>query len=177
MGVTEFFDTPSELIAPQEPVGVPPVVAVVVVHELGDWTADSLAALASQDYPNLQILVLSTSQQTDEAATAIVDVCANNAPASVLRFMDSNPGFGAACNNVLVMVDGESGFYLFIHDDAVLAADGVSRLIEELYRSNAGIVGPKIVSWDDVRQLQSVGVAVDRFGERDSVVSADEIDQ
>ena len=28
MGVTEFFDTPSELIAPQEPVGVPPVVAV-----------------------------------------------------------------------------------------------------------------------------------------------------
>ena len=177
MGVTEFFDTPSELIAPQEPVGVPPVVAVVVVHELGDWTADSLAALASQDYPNLQILVLSTSQQTDEAATAILDVCANNAPASALRFMDSNPGFGAACNNVLVMVDGESGFYLFIHDDAVLAADGVSRLIEELYRSNAGIVGPKIVSWDDVRQLQSVGVAVDRFGERDSVVSADEIDQ
>ncbi len=45
MGVTEFFDTPSELIAPQEPVGVPPVVAVVVVHELGDWTADCLAAV------------------------------------------------------------------------------------------------------------------------------------
>ncbi|MSO59441.1 MAG: glycosyltransferase [Ilumatobacteraceae bacterium] len=175
--MTEFSDIAPDASAETEPVLAPPVVAVVVVHELADCTAECLDALGSQDYPNLQILVLSTSSETHEAATATLDMVANNAPKSVLRFMGANPGFGAACNNVLVMVDGESGFYLFIHDDAALATDAVSRLIEELYRSNAGIVGPKVVSWNDARQLESVGIAVDRFGERDSVVDAGEIDQ
>ena len=175
--MTEFFEIPSDSSLGTEVVVAPPVVAVVVVHEQGDWTAECLSALGSQDYPNLQILVLSTSGETNEAATTTVDMVANNAPNSVLRFMDANPGFNAACNNVLAMVDGENGFYLFLHDDAVLATNGVSRLIEELYRSNAGIVGPKIVSWSDTRQLESVGVAIDRFGERDPVVDIGEIDQ
>ena len=38
-------------------------------------------------------------------------------------------------------------------------------MVEELYRSNAGIVGPKLVTWDNARVLQDVGLDVDRFGQ------------
>ena len=50
-------------------------------------------------------------------------------------------------------------------------------LVAELFRSNAGIVGPKLVDWDEPRQLQHVGLGLDRFGEVDPVVEPGEYDQ
>ena len=50
-------------------------------------------------------------------------------------------------------------------------------LVEELYRSNAGVVGPKLVSWDDPSVLQHVGLGLDRFGEVDPITEPGEYDQ
>ena len=50
-------------------------------------------------------------------------------------------------------------------------------LVEELYRSNAGFVGPKLVSWDDPGVLQHVGLGLDRFGEVDPITEPGEYDQ
>ena len=50
-------------------------------------------------------------------------------------------------------------------------------LVEELYRSNAGVVGPKLVSWDDPAVLQHVGLGLDRFGEVDPITEPGEFDQ
>ena len=50
-------------------------------------------------------------------------------------------------------------------------------MVEELYRSNAGAVGPKLVAWDDPRVLESVGMGVDRFGEVDRTIELGEVDQ
>ena len=50
-------------------------------------------------------------------------------------------------------------------------------MVEELYRSNAGIVGPKLVTWDNPRVLQDVGLDVDRFGQPASRVDVGEVDQ
>ena len=55
--------------------------------------------------------------------------------------------------------------------------DAIRLLVEELYRSNAGIVGPKIVDWDDPMVLRSVGFGLDRFGEVDQPIEPDEVDQ
>ncbi|HRE02853.1 MAG TPA: glycosyltransferase, partial [Ilumatobacteraceae bacterium] len=68
-------------------------------------------------------------------------------------------------------------YFLMMHDDVVLEPTATRILVEELYRSNAGIVGPKLVTWDDHRMLQHVGLGVDRFGEVDPLVEAGEIDQ
>src|SRR5205809_265976 len=38
--------------------GAPPVVAVVVTRDPGPWLEETLAALDSQDYPSLSILVI-----------------------------------------------------------------------------------------------------------------------
>ena len=155
----------------------PPVVAVVVVHDpepSETWFDQTLASLAAQDYPNLNTLFLLTGP-TDPAA--LEERITYRLPEAFVRDLGANPGFGPAANEVLRLVDGESGFFLFCHDDVALDPDCVRMLVEELYRSNAGVVGPKLVSWDDPAVLQHVGLGLDRFGEVDPITEPGEYDQ
>lgn len=149
----------------------------MVVHERGEWLAESLQGLAGQNYNALQSLVLVTGAEDDPISREILDAVATNLPSAVVRFLGGNPGFGAACNSVLNLVDGNSGLFCFLHDDVALAPDAISCLVEELYRSNAGAVGPKLVYWDDPRMIQSVGIAVDRFGNSLPIADDGELDQ
>lgn len=60
-----------------------------------------------------------------------------------------------------VWVEG-TAFYLFIHDDVRLAPDAVTSLVAEAFRADGGVVGPKLVDWDDPSRLKSVGYSVVR---------------
>ena len=150
----------------------PPVVVVVVVHQPGTWFEASLDALAAQDYGNLRALFVLTAP-TPGLAEHIQTVL----PLAHVRELGSNPGFGAAANEVLGLVEGDAGLLLFLHDDVALEPDAVRILVEELRRSHAGIVGPKLVEWDRPRILQDVGQRADRFGQIAGVVEPDEADQ
>ena len=149
----------------------------MVVHEPGDWLAESLQGLAMQDYANLQTLVLITGEEGHELSGEISDRVATALPAAVVRFLGTNPGYGAACNSVLQLVQGDSGFFCFLHDDVALAPDAISRLVDEMYRSNAGAVGPKLVYWDFPQMIQSVGIDVDKFGVPLPIAQDGELDQ
>lgn len=150
----------------------PPVVAVMVVHEPGPWFSQVLDGLARQDYPNLKSLFLVVGDAGDLPEQIRVAV-AN----AFVRRVDGNPGYGIVANEVLHLVEGVNGFFCFLHDDVALEADAIRLLVEELYRSNAGIVGPKLVEWDAPTVLQHVGLGVDRFGEIDPIVERGELDQ
>ena len=78
---------------------------------------------------------------------------------------------------MLRLVEGDNGFFCICHDDVALEPDTIRTLVEELYRSNAGLVGPKLVSWDDSGLLQHVGLGLDRFGEVDPIIEPGEYDQ
>jgi GT2 family glycosyltransferase len=177
------------------------VVAVVVVHDPGDWFDATLQALGAQDYPNLRTLFLVTGDLGgDVAGGPAVDAPAHRDPAgdtiaaadvdtelerriteqvprSFVRHLGSNPGFGVAANEVLRLVEGDNGMFLVCHDDVAPEPDALRLMVEELYRSNAGAVGPKLVDWDDPRVLQAVGLGMDRFGEIDAVIEPGEVDQ
>ena len=159
----------------------PPVVAVVVVHDPGTWFDETLDALAAQDYPNIRFLFLDTSGVVDagpgEELRDVAERVAERLPDAFVRRLGANPGFGAAANEVLRLVDGDNGFFLFCHDDVAPDPSAVRLMVEELYRSNAGAVGPKIVDWYDPRVLQSVGLGLDRFGEIDVGIEPGEVDQ
>lgn len=157
-----------------EPVAtsVPPVVAVMVVHEPGKWFDETLAALAAQEYPGLRHLFL-VAGEPGVVPARIREVI----PDAFVRGVVGNPGYGAAANEVLRLVEGANGFFLFLHDDVALDPGSIRALVEESFRSNAGIVGPKLVSWRRPAVLQHVGFAVDRLGEVDSLVEPGEIDQ
>lgn len=162
---------------PASPSFQPPVVAVMVVHEPGDWLAESLKGIADQDYPSLQSLVLVSGTSENPGARDVLDTIQSALPQAVVRFLGGNPGYAGACNAVLDLVQGDSGFFCFLHDDVVLAPTAISNLVEELYRSNAGVVGPKLVHWDNPRMIQSVGSAVDRFGVELPYADDGELDQ
>ncbi|MEL6890433.1 MAG: glycosyltransferase, partial [Actinomycetota bacterium] len=154
----------------------PPVVAIVVVHEPGPWFDEVLAAYGEQDYPSLRMLFLLTGSDEEVRAETEARIRAR-LPQSFVRSLDANPGFGAAVNEVLRLVEGDKGFFLISHDDVAPDADMLRLLVEELYRSNAGAVGPKLVDWTDPSVLRSVGLGLDRFGALDQPIETDEVDQ
>jgi GT2 family glycosyltransferase len=148
----------------------PPVVAVIVAHDPGQWFDETLASFASQDYAELSVLVLdcaSTEELTARVAASL--------PTAYVRRFEENQGYGATSNQVRSMVDGAS-YFLFCHDDVALFPDTVHLLVEEAFRSNAGIVSPKVVSWDDPDRLLHVGMTVDKGGSVTDRVQPNEID-
>ena len=148
----------------------PPVVVTMVAHEPGPWFDDALRALADQDYPNLSVLVIDAGG--DDVISRVADIL----PSAFVRRIEGNPGFGAAANEVLEVVEG-AAFYLFCHDDVAVEPDAVRHLVDEALRSNAGVVGPKLVDWDDPTRLLEVGLTADKTGVVASVVDPGELDQ
>ena len=185
VGATEHAPPGAEREAAQ----APPVVAVVVVHEPEAWFEDTIESFARQNYPNLRFLFLVVDDPTGDAdrdaagGTADVTFASVESritarlPDAFVRPAAGNPGFGAVANEVLRLVEGEHGLFLVCHDDIAMDPDALRLMVEELYRSNAGAVGPKLVDWDDPRVLHSVGMGVDRFGEMDHSIELGEVDQ
>jgi GT2 family glycosyltransferase len=154
---------------PQPP--APAVVAVVVTCDPGSWLERALASLADQDYPNLSVLVIDSASQTDPTARVAAVL-----PGAFVVRLEQRVGFGRAANEVLKLVEGASHL-LFCHDDVALAPGAVRALVEEAFRSNAGVATPKYVEWDHPDQLLAVGATADRVGVVQGLVDPGEMDQ
>ena len=134
------------------------MVAVVVTRDPGPWFDEVLAAWASQSYEELSVLFLDAGGEVDPT-----DRVGAVLPDAFVRRLPENAGFGPTVNQVLGMVEG-AAFLLVCHDDCAPAPDAVHLLVEESYRSNAGVVSPKVVAWDDSSVLLHVGMNVDKTG-------------
>ena len=154
----------------------------MVVHQPGAWFDEVLAGLASQDYPNLNSVFFLTTKLTSSGvdttdANAVATKISEVLPNAVVRIVEGNPGFGRLINELQRIVDGDKGLFCIMHDDVVLQTDTVRRLVEELFISNAAVVGPKLMQWDKPTLLQSVGFGIDRCGEIDPFIEQNERDQ
>lgn len=167
----DMADVSSDADGPNASASAPPVVAVIVTHDAGPWFEECLASLGAQDYPNLSVLVIDAASTIDPLPR-VAGVLAD----AYVRHLDRNPGFGAAANEVLEVVEGAS-FYLFCHDDVLLDSSAVRALIEEAFRSNAGVAGPKLVSWGRPEALLQVGLLADKTGVLSPLVERGELDQ
>ena len=154
----------------------------MVVHQPGAWFDEVLAGLASQDYPNLNSVFFLTAKLTSSGvdttdANAVATKISEVLPNAVVRIVEGNPGFGRLINELQRIVDGDKGLFCIMHDDVVLQTDTVRKLVEELFISNAAVVGPKLMQWDKPTLLQSVGFGIDRCGEIDPFIEQNERDQ
>ncbi len=157
---------------PVEPAAAPPaVVAVVVTRNPGPWFGEALSALAASDYPQLAVLVVDAGSDDDPTGRV-----AEILPTAFVKRVPGSVGFAAAANEALSSVEGAT-FLLFCHDDAVVDPSGVRLLVEEAYRSNAAVVGPKVVDASDPEVLLEVGLAIDRFGGVYTGLEPRELDQ
>ncbi|MGC8498189.1 MAG: glycosyltransferase [Acidimicrobiales bacterium] len=148
----------------------PAVVAVVVATDPCPYLEVTLASLVGQDYGELSILVVAHGD-----AEGVAPRVAAVAPAAFVRVLAENRGFAAACNDGVLAVEGAT-FYLFCHDDVRLDPDAVRQLVEAAFRTNAGVVTPKVVAYDDPVTLLHVGQTSDRYGVVRERVQPGEID-
>jgi len=153
------------------PLQAPAVVAVVVTCDSGPWLEEALEALAAQDYPNLSVLVVDANSAEDPTARV-----ARVLPDAFVRRLPANRGYAASANEALKLVDGAS-HYLLCHDDIVPAPDVVRLMLEEAFRSNAGIVTPKLLDWHEPARLLQVGMSADRGGAPVALAERGELDQ
>ena len=162
----------------------PSVTAVVVAHRPGSWFEETLDSLVTQDYPRLEIVVVDAAgadgpaPDGDDAGMepSLDERVRSVAPNASIVDAGDTDGFGAAANTVLE-TDVDSAFLLVCHDDIRLAPDAVRVLVVEALRSNAGVVGPKLVHWNRPDRLQHVGLQVDRFAAWTDVIEPEELDQ
>lgn len=162
----ESEQDPEEQLPP-----APAVVAVVVTCDAGDWFDDVLAALAAQDYPNLSVLVIDDASAVDPTPRVAAVL-----PAAFIRRLPERVGWSTAANEVLALVEGASHF-AFLHDDAAPDPDAIRLMVEEAFRSNAGVVAPKLVMWDEPERLLQVGESVDKSGAPAALAERGELDQ
>ncbi|MCY4631089.1 MAG: glycosyltransferase [bacterium] len=183
----------------------PPVRAIVVAHDPGDWFDETLQSLRDQDYAALSVTVVDVSGDGEAAGGAPTEVAARVAevmPDATVMVVPGNPGFGPAVNAAARMLIGKdrlgdpgsatgpvqrvpaaaaavagTAFLLICHDDVALSPDAVARLVDEAVRRGAGVAGPKLVDWDNSRFLQCVGLSADRMGVPVPLVTAGEYDQ
>lgn len=152
-------------------VDAPAIVAVCITQGDGGELDACLESLVAQNYPNLSILVIDAGHPEP-----IADRVASIAPDAYLHRLQGTPGFAAAANQALSLVK-DATFLLICRDDVELQERTVTAMAEEMFRSNAGIVTPKLVEWDDPRRLVSVGAGADQFGVKVGLVEPREFDQ
>jgi GT2 family glycosyltransferase len=157
--------------APSEAPLAPAVTLVMVAHDPGPWFEESLGAVAAQDYPALEVVVVDTA-----SLVPVADRVSAALPGATTIRLERNPGFGRAVNEVLPSL-GIPPFLVLAHDDAAPDPTAVRTLVEEAFRSNAAIVGPKVVRWDDAARLLSAGEGADKFGFPVPLVERHELDQ
>ncbi|MEC8391425.1 MAG: glycosyltransferase, partial [Actinomycetota bacterium] len=149
----------------------PPVRIAVVAHKENDWFQESVASFANLNYLDKQLTVLTTGQME-----WVEPIVSQYFPDAEILEVDPEAGLGANFNAVLSNHD-EPAFYLFCHHDVALAPDALRLMVEESYRSNAAVVGPKIVNWERPNELLDVGNVMNSLAVAVQRVEAGEIDQ
>lgn len=144
---------------------------VIVSHDPGLWFDELLESVAAQDLQVVNVTVVDTGSEADPTARVHRFL-----PQATVHRLEPDSGFASAANRVLD-ADPAPGFIAVCHDDVVLAPNALRLLAEEAIRSNAGIVGPKYVDWDDSSVIRQVGLLVDKTGTPVSTVEPGELDQ
>ena len=110
-------------------------------------------ALAAQDYPNLSVLVHRRRQRRRPDAAGR----RRAARAPTCGGSTTTPASAPPPTRCCELVEGAAFYLLLPRRRGPRRPTPSGTLVEEAFRSNAGIVGPKLVDWDDPRRLLQVG--------------------
>src|SRR3954469_17843357 len=151
----------------------PSVLVVLVVHDGLPWLRECLRSLSRQDHPRLGIVAVDNAS-TDGSRALLEQALGTDRVIAMSR----NVGLPGAVQAGLKVDAAERADYLLIlHDDTSLDPEAVTRMVEAAGRvDGVGVVGPKILDWDDPRILREIGQSTDGFGYPYSPLEEDEID-
>ena len=149
------------------------MLVVLVSKDGATWLRDCLRALSTQTYPRLGVIAVDNGS-TDGS----LELLRRSLGPERVVSREDNPGLPAAVRTALeVPAAREADYVLVLHDDVALDPEAIRRMVEAAVRiEGVGIVGPKVVDWDDPRILREVGMSTDRFGYTYSPLEQDEMD-
>ncbi|MGH2595929.1 MAG: glycosyltransferase [Actinomycetota bacterium] len=161
-------ETPSEL--------APSVLVVLVVRDAAGWLRGCLSALGAQTYPRMGVVAVDNA-----SSDGSVDLLTQALGERRVIASEQERGLAGSVQAALeIPAAREADFLLVLHDDTALDPDAVTRLVEAaigMRVEDVGIVGPKVVDWDEPRLLRDVGRSADRFGHPYTPLQPGEIDQ
>jgi GT2 family glycosyltransferase len=169
--------TTADRSATDDAVRTPSVLVVLVVRDGARWLRECLQSLAVQRYPRLGVVAVDNAS-ADGSNEILLQALGER---RVLT-LSEDQGIAGALRAAADLPAAQAADYLLVlHDDAALASDAVLRLVEAAEGihgvERVGVVGPKVVDWDDPRILREVGRSVDAFGHPYNPLQEGERDQ
>lgn len=151
----------------------PSVLVVLVARDGEAWLQQCLMGLSRQTHPRLGVLALDNGSA--DGSAALLEAALG--PGRVMK-LEANEGFAGAIGRALgAEVTSEADYVLFLHDDTVLAPDAIANLVRGAGQMpDVGVVGPKVLDWEDPRVLREIGLSTDRFGYAYSQLEDGEVD-
>jgi GT2 family glycosyltransferase len=156
-------------------VRTPSVLVVLVTRDAAGWLRECLQSLAAQTHQRLGVMAVDNGS-TD--GTLEVLGRALGEPRGIALGRPRHRRRPAAATELAPAQTAD--YLLLVHDDVALAPDAVARMVEAaegIDVERVGVVGPKVVDWDDPRILRDVGRSTDRFGHPYSPLQDGERDQ
>lgn len=166
--------TTREPAATDAPRKVPSVLVVLVTSNGLPWLRECLRGLARQTHARLGVVAVDNGS-TDGSRQVLEKALGSD---RVLR-LTRDDGLAAAVKAAAETESAQRADYLMVlHDDTALDPEAVQRLVEAAQRvDGVGVVGPKVVDWQDPGVLREVGLSTDRFGYPYTPLERDELDQ
>jgi GT2 family glycosyltransferase len=147
--------------ASPRPTRVPSVAIVLVVRDAARWLRECVQALSAQTHPRIGIVAVDNA--STDGSRELLQQALGDERVVALRENEGLPGAVRAAIGLSAV--READYLLLLHDDTVLSPDAVARMVEAAEGiERVGIVGPKVVDWEDPRVLREVGRSTDRFG-------------
>lgn len=185
----------TDVALPPPAVDTADVLAVVVGHNGARWAPELVAGLAAQRRRPDRVVVVDTGSRDDTG-----DALATGIPSATRLVVDRRSGFGAAVQ-AGVDTDADTGrgqgpaadataptatadeaphhsWLWLLHDDCAPEPGALAALLAAAQADpEVGVVGPKVLGWDDRRRLLEVGLTISRSGRRETGLEPEERDQ
>ena len=149
------------------------VLAVLVTRNGAGFLERTITALAKSTRHPDRLVAVDTG--SDDETSEWLE--ANGSPVEQVIAVAADMGFAAAVHEG-VDTGGAGDYVWLLHDDSApdpTALENLCRVLDE--QPSVGVVGPKVLGWDEPRRLLEVGVSISRSGRRYTGLEAREQDQ
>jgi len=151
------------------------VLVLLVATDGARWLPETLRGLRAQKHRPIKIIAVDNAS-TDGSGDMLTKAFGERRVVTLERRV----GYGralAAALKVAAERSMEADAFLLLHDDTCLDPGAIEQMIEALGEDNVGIVGCKLLDWDDRDVLQDIGRTTDRYGRQVPRVERGELDQ
>lgn len=140
--------------------GLPPLVSVIVVNWNGEgYLAECIDSLLRQTYPRLEVIVVDNAS-TDGSVPLLTERYGGK-----IRLIVNPTNLGFTGGNNAGMAAASGAYVLLLNNDAVADPGWAAALVREAEADlRVGMCASKIVSYDDPKVIDGVGLLLARDG-------------